>query len=196
LKNIVIDLPLIALKSSKTKISVDALSTSMNAILPTQYDTVLKYVFNQRDHYDCKILDRICQVLGLHVREILNQKNNYINSVLPKKQWVQIKVDYLKEECNRISGEIGLDLDLELAIAELIRCLDAIALKTENVVIPTTIPTQLNQSQLAARLGVSKITLAKKKTLPNFREWSKGKDPNGLEWMLSPNNSCLFTRLP
>lgn len=44
------------------------------------------------------------------------------------------------------------------------------------------IPSELNLSQLARRLNISKSVVSRRKTKPDFKEWSKSKDPEGTTW--------------
>jgi hypothetical protein len=55
-----------------------------------------------------------------------------------------------------------------------------------------TLPAPLNQSQLAARLGVHPTTVSKNKSKPEFTQWSQGKDPAGFAWTYAPGTKQFF----
>ena len=50
----------------------------------------------------------------------------------------------------------------------------------------------LNQSQLAARLGVHATTISKNKIKSDFISWSRKKDPAGVAWTYSPETKEFF----
>jgi ParB family chromosome partitioning protein len=55
----------------------------------------------------------------------------------------------------------------------------------------------LTQAEVAKRLGVKSSTLASAKKRPNFPEWSKSKDPEGItwQWVPEPNHFVRFERV-
>jgi hypothetical protein len=44
------------------------------------------------------------------------------------------------------------------------------------------LPSELNLTQLARRLNISKSVVSNRKSRPDFEEWSRGKDPEGVAW--------------
>ncbi|MCA1994741.1 MAG: hypothetical protein LDL41_22240 [Coleofasciculus sp. S288] len=48
------------------------------------------------------------------------------------------------------------------------------------------VPQSLIQSELAKRLDVHSSTVGKRKSDPDFAEWSQGRDPEGIAWEYSP----------
>ncbi|MEB3831903.1 hypothetical protein [Phormidium sp. CCY1219] len=59
-----------------------------------------------------------------------------------------------------------------------------------------TLPPPLNQSQLAARLGVHPTTVSKNKKKADFLDWSCQKDPEGLGWTYAPGTKKFFAIAP
>jgi hypothetical protein len=50
----------------------------------------------------------------------------------------------------------------------------------------------LTQAQLARRLGVSAGAIRRKKLSPNLADWTKNRDPQGIEWMYSIQTRRFF----
>jgi hypothetical protein len=46
----------------------------------------------------------------------------------------------------------------------------------------------LIQAELAKRLDVHSSTVGKRKSDPDFSEWSQSRDPEGIAWKYSPEN--------
>jgi len=66
---------------------------------------------------------------------------------------------------------------------------------TEPVVIHATSNTlTLIQSDLAKRLDTTSSTIARRKTEPDFADWSLSKDPDGVAWSYDPD-SRMFTAI-
>lgn len=64
------------------------------------------------------------------------------------------------------------------------------ASETTKEVEPTShtpsVPQSLIQSELAKRLNVYSSTVYKRRNDPDFSEWSRSRDPNGIAWKFSP----------
>lgn len=56
----------------------------------------------------------------------------------------------------------------------------------EPVANPFCLPSPLNQAELARRFNVHANTVSRRKTLPEFPEWSRSKDPAGIAWEYNP----------
>ncbi|MBW4497222.1 MAG: hypothetical protein KME26_30025 [Oscillatoria princeps RMCB-10] len=56
----------------------------------------------------------------------------------------------------------------------------------EPVANPFCLPSPLNQAELARRFKVHANTVSKRKTGPEFPEWSRSKDPAGIAWEYNP----------
>ena len=50
----------------------------------------------------------------------------------------------------------------------------------------------LTQSDLAKRLGFASRTLTHRRSKPEFIEWSKAIDPEGLAWLYEPDSKCFY----
>ncbi len=64
----------------------------------------------------------------------------------------------------------------------------AVAPKKRRVVLPPP----LNQTELAARLGVHPTTVSKNKNKAEFFDWSREKDPAGFAWTYAPATKQFF----
>lgn len=54
------------------------------------------------------------------------------------------------------------------------------------------LPSELNLSQLARRLGVVKSVISRRKSRSDFEQWAKGKDPDGIAWEYDGKNQKFF----
>ncbi len=59
-----------------------------------------------------------------------------------------------------------------------------------------SVPSGLNQIELAKRLQVHPSTLSKWKKKPQFREWSSQKDPNAIAWYFSQKAKRFYPIIP
>lgn len=59
--------------------------------------------------------------------------------------------------------------------------------------VANEIPQSLIQSELAKRLDVHSSTVGKRKSDPDFSDWSKSKDPDGIPWKYSPQTKEFFS---
>jgi cation transport ATPase len=57
-------------------------------------------------------------------------------------------------------------------------------------------PPTLKQKKLAKRLGLSSRTLTQYRLKPEFSEWSKAKDPEGIAWTYEPVSKSFHPQLP
>ncbi|MDY6939914.1 MAG: hypothetical protein SWY16_19955 [Cyanobacteriota bacterium] len=57
---------------------------------------------------------------------------------------------------------------------------------------PTDLEKPLIQAQLARRLSLSSSTLSYRKLKPNFSEWVREKDPDGIAWSYSPDTKQFY----
>lgn len=60
----------------------------------------------------------------------------------------------------------------------------------------TILPSTLNQSELAQRLGVHPTTLSKWKTKPEFPDWSYQRDPEAIPWNYSAETKRFSPQNP
>lgn len=51
---------------------------------------------------------------------------------------------------------------------------------------------ELNLTQLARRLSISKSVVSNRKARPDFEEWSRGKDPNAIAWRYDRKNQKFY----
>ncbi len=57
---------------------------------------------------------------------------------------------------------------------------------TESHELEQSVPVSLIQAELAKRLDVHSSTVGKRKSDPDFPEWSQSRDPEGVAWVFSP----------
>lgn len=63
--------------------------------------------------------------------------------------------------------------------------------KTQESVCTSDSPSELNLSQLARHLKVSKSVVSRRKDKPDFKEWSRSKDPDGKTWSYDPGRQIF-----
>lgn len=57
--------------------------------------------------------------------------------------------------------------------------------------LPSEPPSDLNLSQLARHLKISKSVISRRKTQMDFERWSRSKDPNGTTWSYDPERQIF-----
>ena len=113
-----------------------------------------------------------------------------------------------------ISPNLSLSLDAEALAAETARlAAQAAAQLASQSALPTDIqlnghktksatPKQpssslsLSQAKLAQRLGLTARNLSRERSKPEFSEWSRGLDPEGIAWIYDPSSKSFQTIEP
>lgn len=67
--------------------------------------------------------------------------------------------------------------------------------KSEEVYLDKTSPKTLIQAELAKRLDVHSSTVGKRKSDPDFSQWSQSKDPEGVAWIYSADTKEFVPQL-
>lgn len=113
--------------------------------------------------------------------------------------WLQLKAEFniWNQELQRVSNKIkqrdfnSLNSRLE-ALEEICKPIEGLAELSKPMEKSSELPSELNLSQLARRLEVSKSVVSNRKARPDFEEWSKGKDPDAITWRYDRKHQKFF----
>ncbi len=151
----------------------------------------------QRSHFD-KLVDRLRTDLE-EVRSQLEQSAAERNSFMDSAQtWQDIadRNQELKEECEAQRGA----LDVEVAnLAEQLEQLrsqlaegELATSEADSQQVQLDFSRPISGRKLEQRLNVGHATLLRRKVMPDFPDWSKERDPEGLAWRYDARVKKIF----
>lgn len=197
------------MKTKKIKLTINRLGVEthklmrkMSEIEATNYSVAEKYLSDEVQRIDKLIMDRVCYSTGLNIRELLEQDSlSYRRDVLISKElWLLTKLKYLRQEINRVVGDVSDNADfgtvrLEKETERIVEILDKLIsnlepVKEQVIRIPVDKDTCLNRGKLAQRLNVSPSLITLHKKDQDFPEWSQKRDPENIAWEYKEKSPC------